>query len=592
MTEPMGTGIESSFGKKGEDAIAPALAHGEESGLFRVAELADELGAELIASAARAVTERVAHGRFYVACVGQFKRGKSTLVNALIGQRVLPAGVIPVTTVATVVRYGENLGARVCFQNAGWNDIQLSDIEDYASEERNPGNAKQVAALEIFVASPLLASGMCFVDTPGLGSIHAANTAATHAFIPHIDAAIVVIGADPPLSGDELQLVEAVGRDVRELVFVLNKADRTSDSERAAASAFARRALEVQLNRVVPTIFEVSALDQLEGRGDARDWTELVATLESLSRESGSWLVRQAAERGLRRTAEQLRNVVQEERAALLRPVGESERRISELRKTVDRIEQSLHELHHLFSAEQERLSKSFEERRKLFLHDEKKPVEDVFEDAVLSIPRISGPAFRRETMHVAQEIARVHIIPWLQKEGEHAEEGYRRVAQRFADLANEFMEKVRNTDLAGLGSIPGVFESERGFRTRSQFHFLEMENIAAPASPLRYLADATLGTFGAYGSIVAEAREFLNHLLETNSSRVQSDVDDRVAESRKRLESEVRSALEEVIGVAERALSNARAVQASGAEGTEAAHARLNAIDHELRACVQSTPD
>ena len=166
---------------------------------------------------------------------------------------------------------------------------------------------------------------------------------------------------------------------------MLNKADRTSDSERAAASAFARRALEVQLNRVVPTIFEVSALDQLDGRGDARDWTELVATLESLSRESGSWLVRQAAERGLRRTAEQLRNVVQEERAALLRPVGESERRISELRKTVDRIEQSLHELHHLFSAEQERLSKSFEERRKLFLHDEKKPVEDVFEDAVLT---------------------------------------------------------------------------------------------------------------------------------------------------------------------------------------------------------------
>ena len=149
-------------------------------------------------------------------------------------------------------------------------------------------------------------------------------------------------------------------------------------------------------------------------------------------------------------------------------------------------------------------------------------------------------------------------------------------MAQRFADLANEFMEKVRNTDLAGLGSIPGVFESERGFRTRSQFHFLEMENIAAPASPLRYLADATLGTFGAYGSIVAEAREFLNHLLETNSSRVQSDVDNRVAESRKRLESEVRSALEEVIGVAERALSNARAVQASGAEGTEAAHRDL----------------
>ena len=92
-----------------------------------------------------------------------------------------------------------------------------------------------------------------------------------------------MIGVDPTALGDELQLVEAVAQGCAQLVFVLNKADRTSDSERAAASAFARRALEVQSNRVVPTIFEVSALDQLEGRGDERDWTELVATVESLS---------------------------------------------------------------------------------------------------------------------------------------------------------------------------------------------------------------------------------------------------------------------------------------------------------------------
>src|SRR5579863_614409 len=111
--------------------------------------------------------------------------------------------------------------------------------------------------------------------------------------------------------------------------------------------------------------------------------------------------------------------------------------------------------------------------------------------------------------MHTAQEIARVHIVPWLRNEEKHAEEGYRRVAQRFADLANEFMEKVRTANLAGLGSIPEAFDSERGFRTRSQFHFLEMENIAAPASPLRYVADATLGTIGSYGSIVSDAREF-----------------------------------------------------------------------------------
>jgi hypothetical protein len=245
-----------------------------------------------------------------------------------------------------------------------------------------------------------------------------------------------------------------------------------------------------------------------------------------------------------------------------------------------------------LFSAEQERLSKAFEQRRNVFLKIEKALIHKEFVECLEGIPRKGGPAFRREAMHAAQQIARVHITPWLQNEEKHAEEGYRRVAQRFADLANEFLSRVRNAGLAGLGSIPEALEPELGFRTRSQFHFLEMENIAAPASPLRYMADATLGTVGAYGSIVTEAREFLDHLVETNSSRVQGDVEERVAESRRRLESEIRRVLVEVTGAAERALGHARATQASGAAAVEIVLARLNKIARELHAFEQSTAD
>jgi hypothetical protein len=67
---------------------------------------------------------------------------------------------------------------------------------------------------------------MCLVDTPGLGSVFAGNTAATQAFVPHIDAAIIVIGTDPPLSGEELELVKTVSHDVHERNF----ARRPNDS--------------------------------------------------------------------------------------------------------------------------------------------------------------------------------------------------------------------------------------------------------------------------------------------------------------------------------------------------------------------------
>ena len=58
-----------------------------------------------VADEARALAERIVAGRFFVACVGQFKRGKSTVLNALVNDRVLPTGVTPVTSVVTMLRF-------------------------------------------------------------------------------------------------------------------------------------------------------------------------------------------------------------------------------------------------------------------------------------------------------------------------------------------------------------------------------------------------------------------------------------------------------------------------------------------------------
>lgn len=194
--------------------------------LLRLASLGEELGAQHVADDGRGLAARVSEGRFYLACIGQFKRGKSTLINALVGERILPVGFVPVTAVPTVIRYGAHKKARIQFRDGAWQEIDASDLDQYVSEEHNPENAKGVGGAEVFVPSALLSTGMCLVDTPGLGSVFTGNTAATQAFIPHIDAALVVVGADPPLAGEELALVEAVGRQVQNLILVLNKADR------------------------------------------------------------------------------------------------------------------------------------------------------------------------------------------------------------------------------------------------------------------------------------------------------------------------------------------------------------------------------
>ena len=551
--------------------------------LLELAALAAQLDSEQVAIEASELAERLAEGRFFVACVGQFKRGKSTLIGALIGESILPTGFVPVTAVPTVIRYGSTRSARIRAADGAWWEIALHELEEYVSEEHNPENIKQIAGAEVFVPSRLLMTGMCLVDTPGLGSVFSGNTATTQAFIPHIDAALVVTGSDPPLAGEELALVESVAQHVEHLIVVLNKADKASAPERAAAIAFTQRLLAKRLHRPSELVFEISATERLEKRGPERDWGKLVDALQRLVQDSGRELIQSAGERGIQRLSEELLAIVCEERDALLRPVEESEQRIATMKQTIAEAERSMRELGYLLMGEQHRLSDFFLDRRKAYLAITMPDSAQQLEAALRAAPHSLGPSYRRHIMHQAQEIARSHITPWLRPEEDEGEKQYRLVARRFALMGNDFLIKLAQAEIPELGRLLHALDTERGFRVRSEFHFQDFIGIAQPASPLRWLADLCLGLVGLRRRIDRDAREFLEWLLEVNSSRVQNDILNRVQESRNRLEAEIRKLLHEVSRIAELALARARKTQEEGAPAVETELFRLNAIEKEI---------
>jgi len=550
--------------------------------LVRLAEIAEQLDEDSIAADARQLAARIEEGRFFVACVGQFKRGKSTLLDALVGEHILPTGVLPVTNVPTVLRHGNARTARVLI-DAHWQSIRPEDLPQYVSEEHNHENRKRVEGVEVFLPSSLLASGMCLVDTPGIGSVFSANTDATRDFIPQIDATILVLGADPPISGEEMALIEAVAVNVDEILIVLNKIDRVSVTERREASAFTARVLEARLGRPVERVYEVSALNRLGNAGNGDDWNLLNEDLMRLAKKSGPAVADSAAQRGIRRVRTSLRSSITERARAVTEPIAASEQRIANLRRTINQAEQSLRDIGALFSAEQNRLSTTLLARRKEFLRRVFPVAQEEFRQGASAVANTFGPVRRRQLMAIAQAVARRHVMPWLDTEETQTQELYNAVTQRFVDLVNDLLARISQVPSAGVSHLPVSLDSEHGFRTRSRFFFHDMITIAQPASPLLYLLDTLTGALHFDGWRQKAAANFLEQLIDTNASRVQGDVEQRIVESRLKLESEVRKLLAQIGDSAERAVSRAREVLASGGDATRRELDFLDALQVEL---------
>lgn len=554
--------------------------------LGELGEIAAGLGADDIARDAAALAERLSERRFYVACVGQFKRGKSSLVNALVGRAILPTGILPITTVPTVLRHGPALRSRVRVRGA-WREIAPDALEDYVSEERNPENALGVEAVEVWVPSPVLAGGLCLVDTPGLGSVFRGDSAATREFLPHVDAALVVIGVDPPLTAEELDLVEVVARQAPSLLVVLNKADRFGDEERSQAVAFAERMLAGRLGRAATPVLQVSATERLAASQRSvpeRDWGALVSTLGALARGSGAALVAAAGERGVARLAARCLAEIGAQRDALSRPLAESEARLRGLEQAIGDAAHRALQLGHLFNAEQQRLGRIFAERRSAFLKPALPAATAELDAAIDAVPTRYGPALRSQALAAARATGRRHVEPWLAGEQRAAEAAYREVADRFVTLANEFLSQVHRSGGEYVERLPAALDSDAGLRVPSRYYFREVLPLVY-GSPLRAMLDVLRPAGAERAAVRRDARKYLGDLLSMNTTLVQNDLDQRVADSRLRLEGRIQDLLRSVYVTVERALQRARSAHAAGAQAVEAALARLDQLGDRVAA-------
>jgi GTP-binding protein EngB required for normal cell division len=213
-----------------------------------------------------ALRDRLDAARLRVLVVGEAKRGKSTLINALLGAEILPAGVRPLTAVATTVRYGDDPRAEVRFAGGHEEKQPLTALPDLVTERGNPANRRHITGVTVYVDAPVLAGGVELVDTPGTGSVFEWDTAAAHAALETMDAAVFVLTADPPVSAAERDLLGKVAALSVRTFAVLNKADHLDDAGLAEAAEFTREVLGEAAGAARPgRVYAMSARAALDG---------------------------------------------------------------------------------------------------------------------------------------------------------------------------------------------------------------------------------------------------------------------------------------------------------------------------------------
>ena len=532
------------------------------------------LPVDLLPEGARAdladARERILARRVNVAVIGEFKRGKSTLVNALVGAQVVPTGVLPLTSAVTLVRYGAAERLLVRFLDGRDEEHQLDRLAHYATEAQNPGNLMQVDLTVVETPSPLLAGGLQVIDTPGTGSVHLHNTRTAQSFFPRIDAAVVVLSADQPLSAAERELLATVDRMAGACLVVANRIDRLGPDDRGRVAQFLRAALAE-----AGWTGEVLAVSATAGTGVE----ELRRAVSALADPEADDVALAARSRAVLRAAALARSAAALEMRALDLPRAEIEGRSRMFAAQVDAL-----------APAREAAAAALERSVAAALRDHvANPLRTLageraaalcaeLEVHVDSRRGLSPRSLRRDLVAWVDERVR-DCIEAAGREREAAVSAeLRRVADRYAAHVGEILSRLADGVVEAFGERPSWSAPRIALGERPPFHYKlrdEGEGLGDAVSAARTLVPGR----GGRRLVVREARERLVGLVDRHAGRLRQQLDERTLSAIRSYQRELESTVEAAAAGVRAAVERSRHEVERGAGRVESRRAELLAV-------------
>lgn len=542
-----------------------------------------------VAGRSARLAQRLAAGQLHVSVLGEFKRGKSSLINAMLGEEVLPAGVLPLTAVATEVAFGARAATVVDLDGRRY-DIDLGDLADYVTEEANPDNERRVARVEVRVPAPLLEPGVVLVDTPGTGSIYRHNDDAAHQARLDGDGAILVLSADSPLSDGERQLLRALAERGAPTFLVLNKIDHLAAAERDQVGRFVSDTAAAVAGRPQP-LWCLSARAALDARRAGRpieraavgDFAAFAAAFSAFVAADLVQARLVTAQVELARLGRTLDESVALEAAALALDADTLARRVQAFLDAAAAQRRAFNDERTLLERDVAHLNAAIAAR----LSDFARRAPGDWSERLVEVADAAGMGRLEDELAAAVEAAvREGFESFRRAEAGRAEAAWEQLARRFRDRTQSRVNAVRDaaTDLFAVSlpdvAIPGVTEE----RDRFFYLFLHIDPPGeSVVKVLRRLAPASV----VRRRLLTAARADLAGEFDKHAGRARWDLSQRLDAVRRRFEvamaAELTQAIDTIVGAARRAdqlrqatdADRARQIGASAAAQRAAARAR-----------------
>jgi small GTP-binding protein len=520
--------------------------------------------------------------RFSLVVLGQFKRGKSTFINALLGQELLPSAVVPLTAVPTILRYGDDMETWVNFKDGDKRQISQEEISEYVTELKNPKNEKNVRDIVVHCPSEFLKE-VQIVDTPGVGSVYKHNTEVALEFLPKCDVAVFLLSADQPVSEYEHNFLKEVKNHSEKTFFLLNKVDYLGPGELEESLEFTEKVLQEDLTTEV-RVYPISAKLALEGRLNGDDKGKLErsriqefedAFWDFLKKEKDE-VILASSSRQVLAAAAGIISSIELERKALLTPISELEERVKRFNTYLQEVDKRKDYCLFLFSREVENTLAELREELETLYEDEVPRLQRELESFYKERCHLPSGRLRKELNGFVKESIERLFGEWIKEEGKKVESRFKSALDTAEGEINGMVADIKKTSSDIFEAELEDYGEEDLLSPKICFSFL----FNYPATTLKLVESFFLSLmpkFVSHRFILKALKEEVAELIDRHCGRAREDFTRRILESEREQKERLEARIDAVVEGINSAIGRAKKMKKrSKAEGRE----RLSILD------------